>query len=399
MEKPAAGAAARTGGARLRQAGALRMDNNVPGFHDQRTSWRSGDNQPWTLNGSAARVNGAPKASGWRQGDISGFSLTGDHRQGPPLPEHAREGGVARRANAEILPYNDGSQLQAQTLLDEQKSREKQMKDEITLGGGAGVQVTSVPRGYAQARYDQLRTGSDQKGYWREELWDKRPFAIDGSERDRSPMPGQPGGRPTGRHRSDITADGTLTAKQMVEDAAARSEQYHLYEPRSEWRLGDDQPYRVDFSPVRRHEKLLSSHQAEWRAGDPYPLRLNDDQASDQQRDLERREAIAVGTDGSGDENYARRHTDVAFHMRPAILDARRIAASGYGDEITPQTSLNHLLNGAAMRYGPRADAGPDFDQNAGLSWAEMGRRGMLKHSASDQVLMPARRRHGAYLS
>ena len=53
--------------------------------------------------------------------------------------------------------------------------------------------------------------------------------------------------------------------------------------------------------------------------------------------------------------------------------------------------TVDELYHGAAeQRFGPRAALSSDI-MRTGLSWAEMRRRGMLQHSASDTVLLPAK--------
>ena len=368
MEKPMTWASAKTGGARLRQAGTLRMDGRTQGAMDQKTAWRSGDSEAWRLDGGAAVGATKPEVkndTSWRAGDVSGFSLTGDHSQGMPLPMHERAGGVGRRANPFIMAYNDGSQLSAMSLLKEQRARERHSHEEATLGAGSGVRVEAVPRGFAEARRAALQNKA-HAGIVREELWDKRPFALDCSDRSVPNRPGQ-GGLYPGRHHTDVTAAGTLTAKQMEQGAEERLQQQITDPNKSNWRLGDDLPFTVDFSPARMHENMLSSHQAEWRFGDQMPFRIDGSTAPDDLRAIERAESDA----------NRRRHTDVAYYQHPELADAKRLAGPTAGEE----------------HYGPRAAAMSDIGRgaNAGLSWAEMGRRGMLQRSASDVVLMPQR--------
>ena len=74
---------------RRRQAGVLHFDGHKQGVLDQQAGWRSGSDQPWTIDGSPTRAS-APRsperrdgpAGAWRSGDSSAFSFHEDK------PEH-----------------------------------------------------------------------------------------------------------------------------------------------------------------------------------------------------------------------------------------------------------------------------------------------------------------------
>ena len=91
-----------------------------------------------------------------------------------------------------------------------------------------------------------------------------------------------------------------------------------------------------------------------------------------------------------------RKHSDIIYHRLPEQTEPRRLVTSNLvsGAKID---SIEELYYGAAKdRYGPRAGVQPDIAES-GLSWNDMRRRGMLRRSASDMVLMPASSVRGAF--
>ena len=383
MEKPLLWSKARTGGPRLRQAGVLPMDRRLQGENDIKMGWRKGDMDPWTINGLPPRKQDREKSSEWRKGDSSGFSLAGEPAPNSPTGGLARSGGVGRRSHPSILPFDDGSMLQAQAMQTETRMRERHLDHETALAGGAAPFVEAVPLGTAAEKYAALAKDCDQQGTWREQnYWDNRPYAIDGSHVE--PLAPPTDAR---KRRTDVTKEGKQSFGEYAAGVADRLAEHSadLAVNKSNWRLGDDIPWRIDFSEARLHEHMDSSHQAEWRIGDNRPFCLSGEPPP--------------AVRGYGGELYGemppahRKHTDVAYHQHPQMADARRVAADGYGEHVDPSMPLGQLLNGKATRWGTRADALPeamDESTSKGLSWAEMRRRGMLQRSASDMVLRPA---------
>ena len=72
----------------------------------------------------------------------------------------------------------------------------------------------ATPRGFAEARRAALQNKA-HAGIVREELWDKRPFALDCSDRSVPNRPGQ-GGLYPGRHHTDVTAAGTFAIVNVI---------------------------------------------------------------------------------------------------------------------------------------------------------------------------------------
>lgn len=391
MEKPLLWSGAREGGARLRQAGVLRMNSVLPGENDIKDGWRKGDMDPWTLDGSPPRNARNEKSSKWRQGDSAGFSLTGNTAN---LQINIHNRGVGRRSEPSILPYNDGSLLQVQTMLNEQRNRERHNDDETALGGGTAPLVKAVPLGTAAAKQAELRKDCDQQGTWRQQqYWDNRPYAIDGSHVEPIKLPGAPGGADPRRHRSDVTKAGLETFGEYQASAAERMSKLRMElggdDPnKSTWRMGDEQPFTLDFSAARLHENILSSHQGEWRAGDPRPFRLNGE--------------APPAIRGYGGERLvegptaARKHSDIAFYQYPQLAGAR-----AHGSEITSAKPCDQLAQDSSTCYGPLAGVLRDTGEShglgargAGMSWAEMRRSGMLTRSASDLIIRATSPQH-----
>ena len=389
MEKPLLWSKAREGGARLRQAGVLHMNSVMHGENDIKDGWRKGDLDPWTLDGSPPRNARNEKSSKWRQGDTSGISLTGGSADSRGS---VQKRGAGRRSEPSILPYNDGSQLQAQNMLNEQRCRERHNIEETALGGGTAPLVKAVPLGTAAAKQEELRKDCDQQGTWREQnYWDNRPYAIDGSHVDPITLPGAPGGTDPRRHRSDVTKAGTETFGEYNASAVERmlklrAERGGEDPNKSNWRLGDDQPFMLDFSTARPHENIHSSHQGEWRAGDARPFALGGE--------------APPAIRGYGGEllveqgSAARKHSDVSFDSYPQLGRARRTAPCAQGTEISSTRPIDQVGRSESIHFGPLADALNEMDESRGsrlhvmgLTWAEMGRCGMLTRSASDLVI------------
>ena len=86
-----------------------------------------------------------------------------------------------------------------------------------------------------------------------------------------------------------------------------------------------------------------------------------------------------------------RRHTDVAYYNNPVV--SQRLIAGNTIAGAADATVVEVFNAPAATRVGPRAEGKPVGPAQAGLSWGEMRRNGMLQRSASDLTLMPFFRR------
>ena len=380
------------GGPRTRQAGSLRMDAHEHGVLDQMTAWRAGDTTAFTLDGSEAKENAnAPPAdiqhlAAWRFGDTGAFSFD-ENGPGatPKLPPNFREGGVGRKVHPAIMPYSDGSLVTMQMAVADQKNREQRNSESFQLAGGSSLNVEAVPREERERARLALAANSDQKGTWREKMWDKRAFALDGSDMPEFTLPANPS-----RKTTDVTADCNMSAAEADRTAPERLAIMTKYEPKSDWRLGDVLPWTLDGSPARMHENLLNPNQGEWRMGDTAPFRIDGTVPEDDPRAAQRANRL-MGLN-------ARKHTDIIYFKQPELTDPRRLAATALGQKLSGSTSVDDLYNGAAQaRFGPRASSKATALMDitrSGLSWGEMRRRGMLHQSASDAVLQPARVNH-----
>lgn len=387
VEKPVS-MHAQAGGPRMRQAGALHMDGQVLGQNNHQTGWRAGEADGWTIDGSApARSGREPPAdiqhqAAWRYGDTSGFSFDGS--SAPVLAPQLREGGVGRRTHPALQPYNDGSQLAMQAALTDQRERARRQPDAYQLSrNGASLHVESVTKAERERVLREQLENADQKATWREHLWDKRPFALDNNP----DLPEQThGGHSAPRRSTDVTAGGVVSASEA--DRIAIRRMAEQVAPSTEWRLGDDLPFTVDGAPARMHDKHLDPNQGAWRMGDTRPFRVDGSAREDDWRALDRANRTQLADQGYN----ARRNTDIVYHSKPDLINPRRAAEVTLSPSLSgvKLATVDELYNGASeARFGPRAAVLPDV--NAGLSWGEMRRRGMLGHSASDTVLLPAK--------
>ena len=358
------------------------MDRRLQGENDIKMGWRKGDMDPWTINGLPPRKQDREKSSEWRKGDSSGFSLAGEPAPNSPTGGLARSGGVGRRSHPSILPFDDGSMLQAQTMQTETRMRERHLDHETALAGGAAPFVEAVPLGTAAEKYAALAKDCDQQGTWREQnYWDNRPYAIDGSHVE--PLAPPTDAR---KRRTDVTKEGKQSFGEYAAGVADRLAEHSadLAVNKSNWRLGDDIPWRIDFSEARLHEHMDSSHQAEWRIGDNRPFCLSGEPPP--------------AVRGYGGELYG--------EMPPAPEAYRCCVPSAPSDGRCTTRSCRWLWRSCRPVHAARTAAerqshavgdtrgrlarGHGRVYFKGLSWAEMRRRGMLQRSASDMVLRPA---------
>jgi hypothetical protein len=368
---------AQRGDPRLRQAGILPFDSHEKGVLDQLAGWRQGDDEGFTMDGSPdirARPKD-PKIDGtWREGDDYAFTF-GMERSMHPKPQE-REGGVGRRAHPAIMAHNDGSLLSMLPAFRDQEDRERHNAESYLLRRGASLEVAGVPRGEHVSALNPNRGTMLQ-----DTLKDPSPFTLSGTM-------AKPVEAHVRRQRTDVTSEGTLTAQEFAAGEAARLEATKRNVNLSAWRQTEDMPISLTdasfngSSPVRQHHQHLSSHQASWRFGDSQPYRIDGSVPFDPQKPNPN-----VNIQTQSVENAGRRYTDVVFHHQPAlgIKYGRPHVATMVADGATSVTARQAPVNGDdnAGAWGPLASASPDV-MNANLSWGEIGRRGMLKRSASE---------------
>ena len=130
---------------------------------------------------------------------------------------------------------------------------------------------------------------------------------------------------------------------------------------------------------------------ASWRTGDRQPYRLD---GSIPGRDVAAREVRPIDQRSAGETGALhahRKHTDVAYYNNP-IVSQRLIAGNTIA--ATADATVTEVFNApAATSVGPRAELKAVSHAQAGLSWGEMRRNGMIQRSASELALMPYFRR------
>lgn len=340
------------------QAGAARIIGDVKQFN-QTSNWRKGEAGSIALDGSVNKTRRAlspVRHMEWRGGDDGVLNM----RHEPHSPkqgrraQHLRPGGVGRRADPTIAPFDDGSQMSMLANMRDQRSRLRHTHEAYTLEPGTSLAVQTVSMEQHEAEVARAR------------LRESQPHLFEDA-----PAPA-PSNNPR-RRATDVT---------FTLNAAEHRGHNHAYVPpeedpnRSNWRLGDDQPFSIDFSEVRQHQNQLSANQAAWRFGDEQPFRIDHSvpEKSDKPADL-------------ASENNARQFSDVMFHKSPELLQMRQMR--------------QQAATGVQPQYGPIAFGGPKTQEisdivRSGLSWAEMNRRGMLpKRSASESALPTAARMQG----
>lgn len=372
------------GAPRMRQAGTLRMDLHEHGVLDQMTEWRAGDEGAWTIDGSAARDNKKQPTgdiqhqAAWRFGDTGAFSFDdAEASAADQSPTHMRPGGVGRKVHSSILPHNDGSQLAMQSGVTEQRDRERRdLRAYQLVHNSGGLGVEDIPREVREkAQLLKLET-ADQLGIYREQLWDKMPFALDCTDRPEHTRPANPS-----RKRTDVTAGFPVSAADHSRAAADRLQLQADRAPSTGWRAGDDLPFTLDGTPARAHLNHFDPNQGMWRQGDTRPFRIDGTVPADDR----------ASTRAEHREYNARRHTDIMYHKAPQLADLRHLAQLGVLGVDAQKGTIDDLYNGAAQqRFGPQAAMlanGVSDLCNAGLSWAEMRRRGHMMPSKSESAL------------
>ena len=398
---------------RRRQAGVLHFDGHKQGVLDQQAGWRSGSDQPWTIDGSPTRAN-APRsperrdgpAGAWRSGDSSAFSFHEDKPEHqPPL---MRPGGVGRRVHPSLMPYNDGSQLTLQVFAREQLDRERHNVEAYQLGAGTGIRVEAVPRGQREealrlarsSRRGQAGTTPTQQR-WQGRRTPARACGKRSAPIRRTPSAMRAGTAPTSRRVARSRAPRPWQRRGSVSRSLSRAPRARV----ARVALGGGRvttPTDKGRRAARPHKPSAETaaaaaaaqympNLASWRTGDRQPYRLD---GSIPGRDVAAREVRPIDQRSAGETGALhahRKHTDVAYYNNP-IVSQRLIAGNTIA--ATADATVTEVFNApAATSVGPRAELKSVSHAQAGLSWGEMRRNGMIQRSASELALMPYFRR------
>jgi len=341
--------------------------------------------------------------------DIPGFQGLKDRGTRPPPPEHLRPGGVGRRALPELLPFNDGSILQM--IAGHRDLSERARADPMVneLGRGSGLQLTAVPRAEHNEAVFNATIGAAKKsaGAFERLMTDSTPFSLNGE----APSAYSDHHHDPRRRSTDVTMVGE-DVRRLVErnsDFERRLLEDPPDESKTKWRLGDPEPFRIDFSKARIHENHLDPNQAAWREPDKQPFRIDGSVPRTLEQAVDRANAGAAAPYAGASVN-ARRYSDMHLNFRPEAAGVGRRYALYRGVHDAESTQLDgqeaHESDGftfgplaSGPRIGPmRSDivaSGGDVgtwrhcdSPASGLSWRELQRQGVsLKSSASESAM------------
>ena len=350
------------------QAGASKRVGDPRRF-SQDTAWRLGEEKGVKIGDGNSPTY--PRSSqvgteAWRYGDRGHICLT-DSPTDPTgtvsPPQHARAGGVGRRMDSTIQPFNDGSLLNAHAATQDRLIRARRLHEAYELDCGTALSVAAVSKADHEA---SIRTAQSRP---------KLPTQYSTERRHRqvsAAITSQPTCADARRRGTDITVCEDAQTQYARNIAAERRwEENPPVANTTAWRQGDAAPFRVDHSDARLHENLLDPNAAAWREGDGQSFHIN--------RSLQ---VVQEGSSPSTSANAPRRHTDFVFHQHPELSGPRRIA------EVRPGENAREWCV-----QGPGQSAVSDVMQT-GFSWAEMQRRGMLqpRRSTSHASLLPPSR-------
>ena len=342
------------------------------------TSWRLGEPKGVKIGDhpSPERARAPTDMHFWKHGDAGHLILTDDStveaKSVPSPPPHTRKGGVGRRYDPTINPYNDGSQIKANAMFQDRLDRHHWNKEAYRLEGGTSLTVVPV----SKADHEALLRAECKPEVPARVPVDPRIVAVAGvplaetAQRDMA--------RPR-RSFTDLTVcedDQSWAARNAA--AARRFEEQPQQNKPTEWRGGDALPFRIDHSEARAHEHILDPNHSAWRMGDEQPFRVDGSVPQHADRAFERATLGAEAPYAAASVN-ARRHTDFVFHQRPELTGARRLL-----ENRTKDYNEAFLHGDGLSRQLPVSDV-----MQQGFSWAEMERRGMLepRRSASEAHL------------
>lgn len=348
--------------------------------------------------------------------DIPGFQGLKDRGTRPPPPEHLRPGGVGRRALPELLPFNDGSILQM--IAGHRDLSERARADPMVneLGRGSGLQLTAVPRAEHDEAVFNATTGAAKKsaGAFERLMTDSTPFSLNGEAPSAHSDPPHHDPR---RRSTDVTMIGedVRTLVKRNSDFERRLLEDPPDDSKTKWRLGDPEPFRIDFSKARMHENLSDPNQAAWREPDKQPFRIDGSVPRTLEQAVDRANAGAAAPYAGASVN-ARRYSDMHLNYRPEAAGVGRRYAlyRGVHDaESSTQLDGQKAHESDGFTYGPLASgprigpmrsdivaSGGDVGTwrhcdsgTSGLSWRELQRQGVsLKSSASESAMYGGRR-------
>jgi hypothetical protein len=194
----------------LHVPGTTRMDGLQQGDYNQNTGWRAGDAGGISIDGSAAPAFQPPvdiqHQAAWRFGDTAAFSFddSASPGEGSPAAARLRAGGVGRRVHPALMPHNDGSQMMMQAALTDKQIRERRTDEAYRLAHHSGsLAVEAVTKATHEAAARERIQNCDQMSGWREQQWDRRPFALDGADAPPNKSPAHPQ-----RKHTDVTSEG-----------------------------------------------------------------------------------------------------------------------------------------------------------------------------------------------
>ena len=254
------------------QAGASKTVGDPRRF-SQDTAWRLGEDKGVKIGDRSSPTYQRSLQVGneaWRYGDRGHICLTDsptDPTGSVSPPQHTRVGGVGRRMDSTIQPFDDGSFFNAHAASQDRLIRARRLDEAYELDCGTSLQVAAVSKADHEA---SIRTAQSRP---------KAPTLYSPERVHRqmgSAMPSELTCADPRRRGTDITLCEDVQTQHARNVAAERRwEENPPIANNTAWRFGDPAPFRIDHSDARLHENLLDPNAAAWREGDGQSFHIN----------------------------------------------------------------------------------------------------------------------------